>query len=135
MCFPQTVQRELILLTAERFQLPADLIVQMERVAHDRKGNIMLMKQLQQTPEIRMEDRVSAGQIKIRKSAIYLTEVKTVVEGFLHLFPCHAVQFPAGITGEDIAVLAALVAFICYVPLKGKVLFHVIVTLHLLFLS
>ena len=95
----------------------------------------MLMKQLQQPPEIRMQDGISAGQIKIGQPSVHLAEIEAVIERVLHLLPGHGIQLAAGITGEDIAVLAALVAFICYVPLKGKVLFHVVVTLHLLFLS
>ena len=82
------------------------------------------MKQFQKPPEIRMQNRISAGQIEIREPVVHLTEIKAVVEGVLHLLPGHAVRFTAGIAGEDIAMLAPLVALVCDMPLKRKILFH-----------
>ncbi len=84
----------------------------------------MLMEKLQQPPEIRMEDGVAAGQIKIRETSIHLTEIKAVIERVLHLLPGHGIQLAAGITGKDIAMLTALVAFIRDMPLEGKELLH-----------
>ena len=89
----------------------------------------MFVKQFQQPPEVRVQNGIAAGQIEIRKSAVYLTEIETIKECVLHLLPGHAVELAAGIAGENIAMLAPLIAFIRDVPLKRKNLFHV-VTLH-----
>ena len=51
-------------------------------------------------------------------------KVQAVVEGVLHLLEGHAVQLFAGVFGEDVAVLAALVAVVGDVPLEGKIGFH-----------
>ena len=42
--FPHSVQGKLILLTAAGFQPPAYLVIQMERIAHDGKGNVPLLQ-------------------------------------------------------------------------------------------
>ena len=46
MSFPQAIQRELILLTAQGLQCSAHPIGQMKGVPHDRKGDGALVKQL-----------------------------------------------------------------------------------------
>ena len=74
--------------------------------------------------KIWMQDRIAAGNIEIRQAIVYLTEIQTVVKGILHLFPTHCIQPFAVIFGENIAVLTPLIALICDVPLKGKILFH-----------
>ena len=84
------------------------------------------MKQLQHPPEVRVHDRIAAGQIEIRKSAVYFAEIETVIECVLHLLPGHAAWLSAGIAGENIAMLAPLIAFIRDVPLKRKILLHVV---------
>ena len=126
MGLPQTVQGKLILLTAERFQFPADLVIQVKGISHDREWDMVFMKQLQQPPEVRVQDRIAAGQIEIRKSAVNFAEIETVIECVLHLLPGHAVELSAGIAGENIAMLAPLIAFIRDVPLKRKILLHVV---------
>ena len=93
----QTVERELILLTAKRFQFQTYLIVQVEWVAHDRKGNIVFVEQIEQPPEIRVQDRIASCQIEVRQSAVHLAEVETVIERVLHLLPAHTVELAAGI--------------------------------------
>ena len=42
--FPHSVQGKLILLTAAGFQPPAYLVIQMERITHDGKGNVPLLQ-------------------------------------------------------------------------------------------
>ena len=49
---------------------------------------------------------------------------QAVVEGVLHLLEGHAVQLFAGVFGENVTVLTALVALVGDVPLKGKIRFH-----------
>ena len=71
-----------------------------------------------------MENRIAAGNIEIRHTAIHFAEVLAVGHDLLHLFPRHAVQLLAGILRKDIAVLAPLVAVVCDMPLKSKILFH-----------
>ena len=126
MGLPQTVQGKLIFLTAKRFQFPAELVIQVKGVSHDREWYMVFMKQFQQTPEVRVQDRIAAGQIEIRKPAVYFAEIETVIECVLHLLPGHAAWLSAGIAGENIAMLAPLIAFIRDVPLKRKILLHVV---------
>jgi hypothetical protein len=119
---PQTVNGQLIFLTAAVLQPTAHLIGQVEGIAQNGEGNFLLLHQLQQLPEVGMEDGVSAGEIKIGKTAIYLAKVQTVVEGILHLLPAHGIQGFAVVFGKNVAVLAPLITFIGDVPLKGKIL-------------
>jgi hypothetical protein len=59
---------------------------------------------------------------------INLTEIFTVRHHILHLFPGHAPKFLTAFSRKNIAVLAALVAFICNMPLKSEVLTHPILS-------
>ncbi len=129
MRLPQAVQGELVFLTAIVLQFQAHLVVQVKWIAHDGERNFMCLEKLQQPPEILMQDRIASGQIKIRQPSVNLAEVEAVIEGILHLFPGHTVRLPAWISGENVAVLAALVAFICDMPLEREILFHIVITL------
>lgn len=73
-----------------------------------------------------MQDQVAAGKIEIWDTTVDLAEVQAVVKGLLHLLPAHAVQLLMAIFREDVAVLAPLVAIIRNVPLKRKILFHLV---------
>jgi hypothetical protein len=73
-----------------------------------------------------MQDRISAGNIKVWQTAIHFTEIEAVIEGVLHLLPCHGIQFFTGIAGKNVAVLAPLVTFIRDMPLKSEILFHAV---------
>ena len=46
---------------------------------------------------------------------------RQVVKGFLNLLPGHGIQVLAVVFRENVAVFAPLVAFVRYVPLKGKI--------------
>ena len=122
--FPESIKRKLVLLTAISFQLPTNLVIQMKRIAENRELDRMIVNQFKQFPEIRMQDRITARNIKIGRSFIYFAEIKAVVEGAFHLLPCHGKNTGMVAGGVNIAVLAPLVTCICYVPLKGKVWFH-----------
>ena len=124
MGFTHTVQRHLVFLTAAHFQHTTDLIIQMERIAHQGKRNVLAFQQDHQFPEIGMKDRIAAGDIEIRNSVVYLAEVLAVRHDLLHLLPGHALQFLTAFPGKNIAVLAALVTFICNMPLKRKITSH-----------
>ena len=73
-----------------------------------------------------MQDRIAARDIKIRQTAVYLAEVKTVVIGIPHLIPIHGVRVPAAVLRKYVAVLAALIAFVSDMPLEGKIFFHIV---------
>jgi hypothetical protein len=103
----------------------------MERISHNRKWNIPALKQHHQFPEIRMEDRVAAGNVEIGHSVIDLTKIFTISNHLLHLLPGHALKLLASLSRENIAVLAALVTFICDMPLKSKILAHPILSFFL----
>ena len=123
-CFPHAVQRKLVLPAAVSLQTHADLVGQVERIAQDGKRNVVLLQKCQQPPKVRVKDRVAAGDVKVRQPAVYLAEVHTVVKGFLNLLPGHGIQVLAVVFRENVAVFAPLVAFVRYVPLKGKIFFH-----------
>jgi hypothetical protein len=78
----------------------------------------MFMEEIQQPPEIRVEDRIAAGQIEAGRSAVDLTEIQAVVKGLLHFLPGHGSQARMAAGGEDITMLTPLVAFVCDMPLK-----------------
>jgi hypothetical protein len=96
----------------------------MKWIAKNRKWNLVFLHQSKQFPEIRMQDRISSGNIKVWDTAKSFAEIQAVLKGLLHLLPCHAIQFFTGITGENVAVFAPLVAFIRDMPLKSEILFH-----------
>ena len=76
------------------------------------------MKQLQESPEIRVEDRIAAGQVEVGRPAVDLTEIQAVVKGLLHFLPGHGFQACMIAGGEDVAMLAPLVALVRDMPLK-----------------
>ena len=61
----QSVNGKLILLTTQQLHALAHFIRQMEGVPHHGEGVLLNGQQLQQWPEIRMEDRVATGDIEI----------------------------------------------------------------------
>jgi len=76
------------------------------------------VEEFQKAPEIRMKDGVPSGKIEIGSPPKYFTEVNTVIEGILKLLPVHGVYFFAVVRRENVAVLAALVTVVGYMPLK-----------------
>ena len=100
------------------------MVVEVERIAEDRKLDIVVVEQFKQPPKVRVQDRIAARQIEVRCAAEHLTKIKAVVEGVLHLLPRHGFQAGVLAIREDVAVLAALVALIRDMPLKRKIRFH-----------
>ncbi len=88
----QTVHRQLVFFTAVFFQLVANLVCQVERIAEDRKGHAVLLQQSQQLPKVRMQDRIAAGDVEIGQAVIDLAKVQAVIESVLHLCPGHGIQ-------------------------------------------
>lgn len=80
------------------------------------------LKQHHQLPEVRMKDRISAGYIKIWQLIVNPAKILTVSHNLLHLLPCHALKLAAALSRKNVAVLTALVTFICYMPLKRKII-------------
>ena len=95
----------------------------MERIAEDGERNTVLLHQPQQLPEVRVQNRVAASNVKIRQAVIERTEVQAVIKGVLHLLPGHCIQLFIAVLGENVAVLAPLVAFIRDMPLEEKYCF------------
>lgn len=118
------VQRELVFFAAEVFQPAADLVGQMEGIAQDGEGDAVLLHQGQQLPEIRVQDGVAAGDVKVGQPAVDIAKVQAVVKGILHLRPGHGIQRLAVVFRKDIAVLATLVALVGDVPLEREILLH-----------
>ena len=124
MGFTQTVNGKLIFFAAVFFQAAANLVGQVEWIAEDGERNAVLLHQPQQFPEVRVQNRVAAGDVEIRQAVIDLAEVQAVIKGVLHLLPGHCIQLFIAVLGENVAVLAPLVTFIRDMPLKRKILFH-----------
>ena len=123
----EAVQRKLVLFASVPFQFTADLVVQVERISHDRELHAMLMEQIQKSPEIRMQDRIPAGQVKVGRTAEHFAEVQAVVKRILHLAPGHGFEAGMIACSKDRAVFASLVALIRDMPLKRKVRFHSVI--------
>ena len=69
----------------------------MKRIAENSKRNIVFFYQLQQPPEIRVQNGVAARNIKVGQTVIHLAKVQAVIKGVLYLFPRHSVQLFAGV--------------------------------------
>ena len=96
----------------------------MKWVAKNCERDIACFQQAQQIPEIRVQNGVSAGDVKVRAAVIDLAEIEAVIKRVEHLLPRHGVDLFTGVFGENVAVLAALVAVIGDVPLKRKIRSH-----------
>ena len=101
----------------------ADLISEMEGVAQDGKGQIPLLQQFCQLPELGMQDGVAAGDVEVGQTPRLLAEGLTVFNDLDHIVKGHLFELGVAAQGVDIAVLAPLVASLGNVPLKRKV-FH-----------
>ena len=98
----------------------------MEGISKNGEGDVVLLHQPQEPPEVGVKNRVAAGDVEVGQAVINFTEIKAVVKGVLHLLPVHGIQLFAVVLREDVAVLAPLVALIGDVPLKRKILFHLV---------
>ena len=116
----EPVERELILAAAERLHARADLVGEVEGVAHDAPHESALVQQLGEAPEVRVQDGVAAGDVEVRLATEAVAQLLGLVHDLRHLLPGHAIEPRAVAIGENVAVLAALVAFVCDVPLDGK---------------
>jgi hypothetical protein len=82
------------------------------------------MEKFHQIPKTAVQNRVASGYIKIGNTAGRLTHILTVFNDRFHFRPRHFPCFETGVSGKNIAVSAALVAAVGYMPLKSKI-FHV----------
>lgn len=116
----EAVERELVLAAAKRLHARADLVVQMEGVAHDAPHESALVQQLGKAPEVGVQDRVTTRDVEVGLAAEAVTQLLGLVHDLGHPLPRHAVESRAVPVGKDIAVLAALIALVGDVPLEGK---------------
>ena len=65
---------------------------QMERIAEDGEGEAVRFHQLEEPPEIRVQDWVAAGDIKIGQPIVDRAKIEALVKGFLELCPAHGIQ-------------------------------------------
>jgi hypothetical protein len=98
----------------------------MEGIAEYRKGNFLLLQKLQQVPKVGVKNRVTACDIKVRKSVKAAAHINAVVDYTLHLSVAYCFDFFAGVFGKYVTVFASLVTFIRNMPLKGKILLHIL---------
>ena len=120
MRFLEPIERELVFATPQLFHAGADLIGQMERIAHHAPHKTALVQELGKAPKIGMKNGVAARNVKVRLTTDALAEGLSLIDDLDHLLPRHALKTRAGAVGKDIAVFAALIAFICNMPLEGK---------------
>ena len=95
----------------------------MERIAKDGKRNVTRLKQLHEVPEPAVQDGVAPGNVKVRQPVGLLAHVEAIFEYMFHFTPGHLLQLKMVVFRKNIAMLAALVTAVCYVPLKGEI-FH-----------
>jgi hypothetical protein len=94
----------------------------MEWISHDSKWNTMLMKHRENIPESRVQDGVTACNIKIWQTIHALAHISASINYRQATLPRHLHQSRMPLT-KNITMLTTLVANIGYVPLKSKV-FH-----------
>ena len=92
----------------------------MEGVAHDGELDALVLQDLHQRPEIRVQDGIAPCDVEVGLASERLAEVLDVGERLLHLPEAHAVELDGFVPREDVAVLAALVAVVEEVPLKRE---------------
>lgn len=68
-----------------------------------------------------MQKRIAACDKEIGEAIKAPGHIQAIFENKLHIPPIHAVGFRLFFTSIYIAMAATLIAFICYVPLKGKI--------------
>ena len=92
----------------------------MERIAHHAPHKTPLAQKLGKTPKIGMENGVTARNVKVWLATDTLAEGLSLIDDLDHLLPRHTLKTSALTVGEDIAMFAALIAFIRNMPLEGK---------------
>ena len=120
----ESIERELVFTTTQLFHASTDLVGKMERIAHHAPHKTSLVQELGQPPKIGMKNGVAARNVKVRLATDALAERLGLIDDLDHLLPRHALKTSAGTVGKDIAMFAALIAFIGNVPLKSKILLH-----------
>ena len=118
--FLESIERELVFAASQLFHAGADLVGQMERIAHHAPHKTPLVQKLGKAPKIGMEYGVTARNVKVRLTTDAFAEGLGLVDDLDHLLPRHALKTSAGTVGEDIAMFATLIAFIRNMPLEGK---------------
>ena len=98
----------------------------MERVAENGKGNIPLTKQRENIPEPAVQDRIAPCDIEIGLTFHAAAHLHAVVQHSFCTVERHLHQFGVSL-GEDVAMLAALVATVGDMPLKSEV-FHILLS-------
>ena len=116
----ESIKRELVFAASQLFHAGADLVGQMERIAHHAPHKTPLVQKLGKAPKIGMKNGVTARNVKVRLTTDALAERLGLVDDLDHLFPRHALKTGAGTVGKNIAMLATLIAFIRNMPLEGK---------------
>ena len=98
----------------------AGFVVQMKGVAHDAPHETTFVQKLRQAPEVGVQDGIAPGHVEIGLSIELFAKSLGLIDDFLHLAPRHARESSAVAVGENVAMFAALVAFVGDVPLKCK---------------
>ncbi|MPM68119.1 hypothetical protein SDC9_115050 [bioreactor metagenome] len=71
----------------------ADRIIQMKRIPENSKGDILSFEFFGKCPELRMQNRVASGDIKIWEPVCLLAEGLDVFNDSIHIRLCHFPKF------------------------------------------
>ena len=118
------VDRKLIFLTPVFLQSLAHLVGEVEGVSEDGKGNIPPFQYGQNSPKILMQDRVATRDVEVGQAFHFLAHILASVDDLLGAFERHLDELGMPL-GEDVAMLATLVATIGDMPLKSEI-FHLL---------
>jgi hypothetical protein len=121
----KTVKGKLVPFTAASVQFPAHLIGKMKGVAHEGKANIFRFQQFQQPPKIFMQKGVATGDVKVGNTVKPSAHFLAVFHHLLHIGKGHFRNGNGAVLRKNVTVFAPLIAVVRYVPLKGKISFHI----------
>lgn len=114
------VQRKLVLHAAAIFHAGTYGFGQMKGVPHDAEARPVRFEQRKQIPKSRMQNGIAARQINIGDPAQRAAQSLYLRIGTEHFFPRHR-RYAGMSLRKNIAMLAALVAVIGYMPLDRKI--------------
>ena len=93
----------------------------MKRVAENGEAYLLRAESFEEFPEIAVKYRVSASDVEVWCTSESLAEVQAVSEDLPEIFAGHGLRNVSVFAGIDVAVFAALVAFVGDVPLKREI--------------
>ena len=119
---PHAVDRQLIFLAAHSLEPLAHTVGEVKRIPEYGERNILFLQQRNYRPEFAMQNRIAARYVEIGQTIHFAAHVLALSDDLHRFVKRHFDQVRMPFR-KNIAVLAALVAAVGYVPLKSEV-FH-----------